>query len=92
MVDAISAAIEDYRHRIKEGQRFYSQELVDNLFFHPYTKIEFVERDLGVSRLTATKYLDALADAGFVKKEKAGRFNFYINTRLVDILVDSRSR
>jgi hypothetical protein len=27
---------------------------------HPYTKIEFVQRDLKVSRLTATKYLEAL--------------------------------
>jgi len=86
MVDAISSAIEDYRLRIKNGHRFYSQELVDNLFFHPYTKIEFVERDLGVSRLTATKYLDALADSGFVRKEKAGRFNYYINNRLIEIL------
>lgn len=49
LVDAISSAIEDYRLRIKRCHRFYSQELVDNLFFHPYTKIEFVERDLGVS-------------------------------------------
>lgn len=91
LVDAISAAIEEYRLRIKEGHRFYSQELVDNLFFHPYTKIEFVERDLGVSRLTATKYLDALADSGLVRKEKAGRFNYYINTRLVEILTEPRS-
>jgi len=90
MVDAISAAIEDYRLRIKEDHRFYSHELVDNLFFHPYTKIEFVERDLGVSRLTAAKYLDALADSGLVRKEKAGRFNYYINTRLVEILRENR--
>ena len=91
MVDAISTAIEEYRLRIKEGHRFYSQELVDNLFFHPYTKIEFVERDLGVSRLTATKYLDALSDSGLVRKEKAGRFNYYINTRLVEILTEPRA-
>ena len=91
MVDAISTAIEDYRLRIKEGHRFFSQELVDNLFFHPYTKIEFVERELGVSRLTATKYLDALADSGFVRKEKAGRFNYYINPRLVGILTEPRA-
>ena len=43
--------------------RFYSQDLINNLFSHPYTKIQFVEHDLNVSRLTATKYLDALADA-----------------------------
>ncbi len=91
LVDSISSALEDYRLRIKNGHRFYSQELVENLFFHPYTKIEFVERDLGVSRLTAAKYLDALADSGFLRKEKAGRFNYYINSRLVEILMKNRS-
>lgn len=53
---------------------------------HPYTKIEFVERDLKVSRLTATKYLDALAGAGFVQKVKVGRSNYYINVVLNSIL------
>ena len=53
---------------------------------HPYTKIEFVERDLKVSRLTATKYLDALARAGFVQKVKVGRSNYYINVALNEIL------
>jgi len=42
----------------------------------PYTKIEFVERDLGVSRITATKYLDTLDAGGFVKKQKIGRSNY----------------
>jgi Mn-dependent DtxR family transcriptional regulator len=36
---------------------------------HPYTKIAFIERDLEVSRLTATKYLDALAEQGFLQKQ-----------------------
>ena len=62
----------DYKHRIRAGFKFYSQDLINNLFMHPYTKIEFVERDLKVSRLTATKYLDALAAAGFVQKVKMG--------------------
>ena len=44
-------------------------------------------RDLKVSRLTATKYLDALAeDERFLKKEKIGRSNYYINIALFNIL------
>lgn len=54
---------------------------------HPYTKIEFIERDLGVSRLTATKYLDQLGEAGFVQKQKVGRSNYYINLALNRILL-----
>jgi Fic family protein len=85
-VTDIKAALLDTKHRIRAGFKFYSQDLINNLFMHPYTKIEFVERDLKVSRLTATKYLEALAGAGFVQKVKVGRSNYYINVALNGIL------
>ncbi len=85
-IHAIKAALFDYKHRIRAGYKFYSQDLINNLFTHPYTKIDFVQRDLKVSRLTATKYLDALADGGFVQKVKVGRSNYYINLALDQIL------
>jgi Fic family protein len=69
-----------------ELPKLYSQELLNNLFRHPYTKIEFVERDLDVSRITAAKHLDALAQRGFVEKQKIGRTNFYINRPLFSLL------
>jgi len=43
-------------------------------------------RDLKVSRLTATKYLDALTDGGILQKVKKGRSNYYINLALNAIL------
>ncbi|WP_018609569.1 Fic family protein [Uliginosibacterium gangwonense] len=86
-IHAIKWALFDYKHRIREGYRFYSQDLINNLFTHPYTKIEFVQRDLEVSRLTATRYLDALAEGGFVEKQKIGRSNYYINIALNQILL-----
>lgn len=69
-----------------ELPRLYSQDLLNNLFLHPYTKIEFIERDLGVSRPTATKYLADLEQSGLVRKTKIGRTNFYINERLFELL------
>ena len=66
--------------------RVYSQDLLNNLFRHPYTKIEFVQRDLLVSRQTAARYLDLLAGAGFVEKRRAGRANYYVNPPLVALL------
>jgi len=86
-IHAIKDALFDYKHRIRDQFKFYSQDLINNLFMHPYTKIEFIERDLGVSRLTATKYLDALAAEGFVQKQKIGRNNYYINLALNRILL-----
>ena len=87
-IHAIKAALLDYKHRIRAQHKFYSQDLINNLFMHPYTKIDFLQRDLQVSRLTATKYLDALAASGFVQKQKAGRSNYYVDQALNQILLD----
>jgi Fic family protein len=75
------------KHDIRKRFKFYSQDLINNLFAHPYTKIEFLVEDLNVSRLTATKYLNILAEDGILQKKKIGRSNFYVNTALFDILL-----
>lgn len=85
-IHGIKSALFDYKHRIREDYKFYSQDLINNLFTHPYTKIEFVQRDLKVSRVTATKYLEALAEGGLVKKQKVGRSNYYVNLALNAVL------
>ncbi len=85
-VNQIKATLLDLKHRIRAEHRFYSQDLINNLFSHPYTKIEFIERDLRVSRITATKYLDALTQSGVLHKQKIGRSNYYINIALNAIL------
>lgn len=86
MIQAIKALLLDTKHRIRAGHRFYSQDLINNLFSYPYTKIEFIQHDLKVSRLTATRYLDVLAATGFLHKRKIGRSNYYINLPLYRIL------
>jgi len=86
IVQGIGQAMLDYKHRIRNQFKFYSQDLLNNLFSHPYTKIDFLRRDLRVSRLTATKYLDTLAKAGFLEKRKVGISNFYINRVLFNLL------
>jgi Fic family protein len=92
IISAIKRAVMDYKHRIRANYRFYSQDLINNLFTHPYTKIQFIERDLKVSRLTATRYLEALAEGGFLQKRKVGRSNFYINLTLNGILTGEAMR
>lgn len=89
-IQAIKAALLDYKHRIRTAHKFYSQDLINHLFCHPYTRIEYLQRDLVVSRITATKYLDALTQTGFLRKQKQGRSNYYINVALTDILLGER--
>lgn len=75
------------KHDLRERlPKLYSQDLLNNLYRHPYTKIEFIERELGVSRITATKYLQQLSQAGLVRKQKMGKTNFYINEPLFALL------
>lgn len=86
-VKQIRTLMADTKKRLRaELPKLYSQDLLNNLFRHPYTKIEFVERDLGVSRPTAMKYLSQLGERSFVKKVKIGRSNFYINQTLYNLL------
>lgn len=89
MIEAIRDLMQQYKHDIRgKLPRLYSQDLLNNLFRHPYTKIEFIMHDLRVSRLTATRYLDVLHDYGFVGKQKVGRSNYYINEPLLRLFVD----
>lgn len=90
-IGAIKTLLMDFKQRIRAGYKFYSQDLINNLLSHPYTKIEFIQNDLGVSRLTATKYLDALVAGGFLHKRKIGRNNYYINLPLFAILTGIES-
>ena len=75
------------KHDLRERlPKLYSQDLLNNLFRYPYTKIEFVEHELGVSRPTACKYLEQLRTAGLVRKQRIGKTNFYINEPLFSLL------
>lgn len=85
-IRAINGALMDFKHRIRDEYKFYSQDLINNMFKHPYTRIEYIERDLQVSRITAAKYLDALTEGGFLKKQKIGRGNYYVNVALLAIV------
>lgn len=87
LVKALRDLMQTTKHRLRnELPKIYSQELLNNLFRYPYTKIEFLEKDLGVSRITAGRHLDTLATNGFVEKKKIGRKNFYINHPLFALL------
>ncbi len=85
-IQGIRTLLLEYKHRIRAKHRFYSQDLINNLFSFPYTKIEFLQKDLEVSRITATRYLDVLAEDGLLLKRKFGRSNYYINEPLFRIL------
>lgn len=79
-----------HKHHIRTNlPTVYSQELINNIFRHPYTKIDFVVKEVGVSRPTAMSYLNQLIDEGILSKLKLGRENFYINTDLFNFILNA---
>lgn len=87
LIEGIKAEMFNFKKKLRaELPKIYSQDLLNNLFRHPYTKIEFVIKELGVHRLTATKYLDELVRIGLLEKHKMGRDNYYINRTLYTLL------
>lgn len=77
-----------FKHSFRDKlPKIYKQEILNNVFRHPYTKIEFIEKELGVSWQTAKRYLDELVKIGLLKKEKIGKYNFYINEPLFQLFL-----
>ena len=80
----------NHKHNIRTNLPYvYSQELINNIFRHPYTKIEYVINEVGVSRPTAMSYLNQLIELGILTKIKLGRENFYINTDLFSFILNA---
>ncbi|UWQ91239.1 Fic family protein [Rhodobacteraceae bacterium M382] len=89
LIEGIRIQMAFFKTVIKDRYpRVYSQDLINNLFRHPYTRIEFVMNELNVSRPTATSYLEKLAkdDQLPIEKIVEGRNSYYVNVALVQLL------
>lgn len=89
LIKSISALMAKFKIQLRDifGIK-YRHDLLNNLFRHPYTKIEFVEQDLMVSRKTASKYLDEIVANGLLTKMKVGKENYYINNDLFEVFLN----
>lgn len=88
LIGEIGRLMNEYKQTLRHlfGKQ-YKHELLNNLFSHPYTKVGFVEHDLMLTNKTASRYLDKIVKAGLLEKKKAGRENYYINTRLLALFI-----
>lgn len=88
LVKGISKLMAEFKIilRPKFGKQ-YRHELLNNLFFHPYTKVEFLEKEMMVSRITANRYLNALAETGLIERVKIGRSYYYMNLPLMNLFM-----
>ena len=89
LIKGISQLMAEYKNILRPlFGRQYKHELLNNLFYHPYTKIEFIQQDMLVQRKTATKYLDMIVETGLLEKVKIKHTNYYMNVRLIELFMN----
>jgi Fic family protein len=86
-VDEIQSLQREVRDEIRALTTAGSNsDLLDVLFENPYCRIANVIQRCGVSRPTATAWLNALVGGGVLVDLKVGRDRLFVNTRFFDIL------
>lgn len=85
------AGIRELQHSMQEELRSTqpagaNADLLAVLFEQPYCRIRDVRKRCGVSRPTASKWLNALVDHGVLSSVKVGRERLYVNEQFVRLL------
>jgi len=89
IVEGIKCLMSEYKGKMRPALgKIYNHDLLNHLFQQPYTKIDHMMNAMSVSRLTATRYLEKIVDLGLLDKVKLGRSNYFVNSKLVELLVN----
>ena len=89
LIEKIQNEMKHYKEEFRSKlPKIYSKELLESLFYEVYTKSAYIEKACGVTRLTATSYLNQLEEIGLLESEKIGREKIYKNLRLIKLLSD----
>ncbi|WP_027996448.1 Fic family protein [Simplicispira psychrophila] len=87
-VTRIRLLMEQVREQVQQqAPGIYSKDLIEAIFQHPYTKIQFLVDANIAKRQTASSYLQTLAGLGVLRSSKQGREMYYINDALFSELV-----
>ncbi len=87
MVENIWKLMWETKKSLKENlPKIYSKDLLEVIFFHPYTKIEFLVKELWITRKTWAKYLNMLVEAWYMRLEIRKKEKYFINIKLYDLL------
>lgn len=87
IIKKIRDLMQDFKIEIREKlPKMYSHSLLNNLFRHPYTKIDFLSKEVQIHRNTASKYLSSLVEIGLLSKRRVGKETLYLNTKLFNLL------
>jgi len=87
LIENIKKLMNNTQNLVQEKlPKIYSKDLIEALFLHPYTKIEFLVDRLKLHRHTSAKYLKELVSIGILEEIKIGRNRYFINIKLFEYL------
>ncbi len=87
-VSRILELMEQVQQKVQqEANSIYSKDLIEVIFRHPYTKIQFLVDANIAKRQTASNYLQILSDLKILRPSKQGREIYYINDALFEALI-----
>ncbi|MDO8452991.1 MAG: Fic family protein [Sulfurimonas sp.] len=87
LIENIYKLMEETASEVKEKlPKMYSKDLIEILFMHPYTKIDFLVERLSITRQTASKYLKELEELKIMKSIQIKNSKYFINTQLFAML------
>jgi Fic family protein len=87
LINDIKKLMDSTKEHLKaELSKIYSKDLLEVLFIHPYTKIDMLVDRLGITRKTASLYLNQLEKLGIMNGIKLGRNKFFVNKKLFKLL------
>ncbi|NJD02491.1 MAG: Fic family protein [Ruminiclostridium sp.] len=90
LIKKINSVVDKTSEEIKAVlPKIYSRELIDLLFYEFYTKINYIEKGLNVSRKTASGYLASLEEVGFLTSQIVGKQKVYLNKALFDVVQEA---
>ena len=83
-------SLNGFKNRFKSKlPKIYSTELVERLFAYPVVTPVLLGKEIGVHYTTASRYLKALQEAGFLKDLEVGKYHMYMNDELLNVLYRS---
>jgi len=87
LIEKIEKLMIKTKHTLREKlPKIYSKDLVEVLFLHPYTKIDFLVDRLEVTRKTSSRYLKEIEKLNILKEIKLGRNRYFVNLELFELL------
>lgn len=77
----------DYQETLKKEQpTIYKHELVEAIFTKAVQTPVQLAKDIDVHYVTASKYLKSLADLGLLRVKKSGKYTYFINHKLLELI------